>query len=122
MYPMEMPYFNTENPVVRDELWNDNYIDKEPEEVKVNFVIDTSKLNEEEVAGLIEELYYLSSVRNERTFKVEEKEDADGRISEIRLRGYCYEEDWDEYGYPLADVYDQILDTLDNYLVKYKEK
>ena len=110
MYPMEMPYFNTENPVVRDELWNDNYIDKEPEEVKVNFVIDTSKLNEEEVAGL------------KRTFKVEEKEDADGRISEIRLRGYCYEEDRDEYGYPLADVYDQILDTLDNYLVKYKEK
>lgn len=121
MYPMRMPYFNTENPVVREELWNDNYIDKEPEEVKVNFVIDTSKLNEDEVAGLIEELYYLSSVRNERTFKVEEVEDADGRISEIRLCGYCYEEDTDEYGYPLADVYDQILDTLDNYLVEYKE-
>ena len=103
--------------------WTNRFNDPEElEEVKVNFVIDTSKLNEDEAVSLSDELFSLSLVRNERTFKVEEKEDADGRISEIRLHGYSYEEDTDEYGYPLPDVYDQILDTLDNYLVKYKEK
>ena len=117
MYPNEMPYFNTENPVVRDELWNDHYyMDVEDEEeISLDLEVDASNLSDADFDELIDRLETLGHVCE--AFGLDQQSDfhvnyiyksGEEYATSFTVRGWCYE-----------PVYDEVIDCLDYYGVNF---
>ena len=92
MYPSEMPYFNTENPVVRDELWDDGYNDEEEELFDIDWTIDARKFSDEEVEEFANRIEEISGY----SVNVEVFFEDDGSIDYFKIYGSCNEEIYDE--------------------------
>lgn len=129
--------YAVENKMVLDSWWNwwrKDEEEKDPKEINVDFDVNVSKLDDEEVTTLIDKLESLAYIPNpylgldgETTFRVnydlDENCDAEGNeapIVLIQIRGYCYEEYNDGYG-NYHNQYEDLIDILDYYGVNWIE-
>lgn len=114
MYPSEMPYFNTENPVVRDELWNGNYYldEDEDKEISVDFEVDGSNLSDEDLDNLIEEVEELGH-KGSWLFA-----QSDFAVNYVYKSGEEYATSFTVCGWANEPVYEELMERLDYYGVK----
>ncbi len=115
MYPSEMPYFNLENPVVRDELWHTYYIEdfKQEIEIEIDFEVDAKKLTDAEFDELFEKLEELGHCVEDFYEKADFSinyiwRDDEEYATSFEIRGWCYE-----------SIYEKVIDCLDDYNVSY---
>ena len=127
MYPSEMPYFNTENPVVRDELWDRPFYyskDDDTEEIiYIDLFVDASKLSDEDYDEIYNQLDNLNHFGDE--FSPESKFVIDDVWKYVEEDGKRYvETDYKKFticGWATEFVVDKLFDCLNSYSVDWQD-